>query len=1064
MKDDVRSPGLRFEILGPLSVSSDVTKVDLGAPRQRALLALLLIHVGSVVSLPVIINAIWGSNPPSKVTGTLQAYVSRLRKLLHEHDRSIRLVHHLQGYLLEADAQLVDAAVFEAKARDCRELLKSGDLEVARSTAWSALELWKGTPMGELYGYDFAVAEADRLEHLRLRVLEVWAQACLELHAYGEVTLRLGEELCRNPGLERLGGQLMVAQYHSGQSADALLTYERMRNAVAEDLGADLSRELQALHGKILRQELEASPVSESAGRTAPAPGSAPVPAPPESKKPAPSVSPQPGDRLIGRQAEMQRLERLLAGARSGRGHLLLVCGEQGIGKTRLLQHSERCLAASGFRTVRSQCIGALSAPGYWTWDHVVRQLEVASDASMAVAADLVAHEDWLPEQHLTHQMRIVQAVLSAAERTPAVLLLEDLHLAPVPALEVLQLLVKQIIRARVMILATLRDHELAKNPAVRRAVGRILQESSSSLLRLEGLAEEESHELIASASGAAPSPNEALRLQRASGGNPFLLLSMVSAQTTGKRLQRSSVPLELREMLHGRLSECSPGTLDVLTLCAVIGMSVHRPLLADLLSTLELPHTLIDDAVQTGLLRHDRTADGRLSFVHGLTRDFLLDDTQPVTLARWHQHVATTLALRFQPGDDAAEIRRHCLAAARLLGARMGVRPLLTLADREQARFAHAAALHWLEGAASVVAALPGDQQTSALKLQLRKRMIRLHALIEGYGSDRVEKILWHAQQLERTFDRTQPTGLLHIQAMSAITAGQYSQAAEIAVLLYELADHGGGRAARSAACYVEGVTLYVSGRPDEALGALTQGVEIIDSLLDASCAPTRLSALLRDQRIDYRAYLALSHCLRGDEIQTQRYRSQLLHLTRSDRYIRPWDRAFARYVDALIAITEDDVQRAWLAGRAGRDLAVRCRLPFWHRMLAVPLGWAEVHQGMHERGLARMRKALHDSARHRTLLRRTLHLGLLADALHRMGAHDEARRTITSAAEEIEERDEYFCFLPQWPFARLLGESDTGSTAAHQVDHERRLIGMSRVGDGRGGFCSVSSPRRFK
>ncbi|MEU8785353.1 BTAD domain-containing putative transcriptional regulator [Streptomyces sp. NPDC048637] len=1020
-------------------MSSGERTVDLGAPRQRALLALLLIHVGNVVSLPTIIKAIWGTSPPSQVTGTLQAYVSRLRKLLHRHDRTIRLVHHLQGYLLEADARLVDAAVFETKIRECRELLKAGDLDAARSTAWAALELWKGTPLGELYGYEFAVAEADRLEHVRLRALEVWAQACLGLGAYEEVTVRLGEELRRNPGLERLGGQLMTAQYHSGQSAEALLTYERMRHAVAEDLGADLSRELQALHGKILRQELAAAPVPEPADRTALAPASAAAPVPPEAEKPEPPVSPPPGDRFGGRQAEMQRLKRLLAGAGSGHGHVVLVYGEQGIGKTWLLQQAERCLAATEFRVVRSHCVGSLPDPGYWTWEHIVRQLESGSGAGGNVAVDVVAQADWLPEQHLTHQMRICQAVLAAAERTPVVLLLEDLHLAHVPVLEVLQLLVKQIGQARVMVVATLRDHELAKEPAVRRAVGRILQEGNTSMLRLEGLAEEQSRELIASASGAAPSPGEAQQLQRASGGNPFLLLSAVCAQSGGERRERSSVPFEVREVLHERLSECSSDTLDVLTLCAVMGMDVHRPLLADLLSTLGLPQTLIDDAVQTGLLRHDRSVDGRLSFAHGLTRDFLLDGTQPVTRARWHHRVATILSVRSRPGDDAAEIRRHCLAAARLLGARAGVRPLLALADREQARFSHAAALHWLEAAASVVAALPGDEPTSAVELQLRKRMMWLQALMEGYGSARVEKILWHAQKLERAFDGTQPTGLLHAQAMRAITAGQYPEAAEIGGLLYELADHGGGPEARSAACYVGGVTLYVSGRLDEALAALAQGVEIIDTLLVAPRVPLRPSALLRDQRIDYRAYLALGHCLNGDRVQTRRYRSELLHLTQSDRYDRPWDRAFARYVDALIAVTEHDVQGAWLAGRAGLDLAARCQLPFWHRMLAVPLGWAEVHQGMHEQGLARMRKALEDAARHRTVLRRTLHLGLLADALHRAGAHDEARRTSAAAVKEIEERGEYFCYRPQWPFAALLREHDTGITAAQHVDHER-------------------------
>ncbi|WP_197358452.1 AAA family ATPase, partial [Streptomyces clavuligerus] len=765
------------------------------------------------------------------------------------------------------------------------------------------------------------------------------------------------------------------------------------------------------------------------------------APAETEDPEPAPPPPPPPGGRLIGRRAELRRLRLLLTKTRAGHGHVLLVCGEQGIGKTRLLEHTEHTLAAGAFRVVRSHCVATLPAPGYWPWEHLVRQLDPDSGLGDDGDADPVAQAEWLPEHHLTHQMRICRTVLAAARRTPLLLILEDLHLAHAPVLDVLQLLVKQIGQAPVMVVATLREHDLARDPAVRRAVGRILQAGNTGTLRLDGLTEEQSRELIVSVAGAPFAPHDAQRLQRASGGNPFLLLSMVTGEDGTQEWARPCVPFEVREVLHERLSECSPSTQDVLTLCAVLGMSVRRPLLTDIMSTLDIPHTALDDALGTGLLRHDRNTDGMVHFAHGLTRDFLLDDTPPVTRARWHHRVAATLALRFQQGDDHAEIRRHCLAAARLLGARAGVRPLLALADREQSRFSHAEALRWLESAVAVVAALPRDQPVSAVELQLRKRMMALHALMDGYGSARVETFLSQVTQWEHVFDNTQPTGLLHVQALSALTTGRHEQAAELAGLLHELADHGGGPEARSAACYVDGVTLYVGGRVDEALAALAQGTEITDALLAGHrrTAAPHGGGHLQDRRIDFRAYLALGHCLSGDRIQTQRYRTELLHLTQSERYDRPWDRAFARYVDALIAVTECDVQGVWLAARAGLDLAARCQLPFWQRMLAVPLGWAEVHQGAHDKGLARMREALHEAARHRTLLRRTLHLGLLADALQYTGAREQARRTMSSAVREIERRGEYFCLRPQWPWARLLHSHGTSAAAEHRVVHGR-------------------------
>ncbi|MFL4945922.1 BTAD domain-containing putative transcriptional regulator [Streptomyces sp. MMS24-I31] len=1003
-------------------------RIDLGPPRQRALLAVLLTHVGRVVPLTSIIKAIWGHNPPRQVTGTLQAYVSRLRKVLRHHDRSVQLTHHLHGYLLDADARLVDAVVFEAKVKDCRRLLKAGDLEGASSAAWSALELWKGKPLGELCDYEFAVLEADRLEQVRLRALDVWAQACLRMGAYEEVAVQLGEELRRNPSLERLGGQLMTAQYHSGQPAEALLTYERIRTAVAEELGVDLSRELQDLHGEILRQELTDSAVAGPPSRTVLPPRTAQAPEP---TAPRAAVSPPPsGDRLVGRQGEVERLQVLLEGVRRGRGRLLLVLGEQGMGKTRLV-HEMAQLAGAGVCVVRSSCSAVPSSPVYWVWEQAVLQLGREDTDRGADQPPLQAQRT--PEQHFAYQMQTCQAVLLAAERGPLILLLEDLHFADVRVLELLHLLVRHISHAPVMVLATMRDHELAKDRALRRAVGRILQEGNSGTVRLRGLTEGQSRELIAAVRGTMPPQDEVRRLHRASGGNPFLLHSLLATPTTGEGPEGHPVPFEAREVLYERLSNCSADAFDVLTLCAVIGTRVRRPLLAGVLSLRGLPQNLVDDVLQTGLLRPDPADEGQLTFTHGLVRDLLVQDAQPLIRARWHHDVAAVLAARFQPGNATAEIRHHCLQASRVLGADEGLRPLLNLADQAQQRFFHAESLRYLVDVASVIAALPRDEPTSAVELRLRKQMMWLHALLEGYGSPRVTQAFGQARQLEQTFDITQPTELLHTQAIAAIAEGRYSAAAETAGLLHELAEHGGGEEARSAACYADGVTLHVSGRLDEALAALGQGVDIIDRLLNESGGQVGLSALLNDQRIDYRAYLALTHWLSGDRTRAQHYRSELLQLTQSDRYDRPWDRAFARYVDALLAVAEGDVQGAWRAGRAGVDLTARCQLTYWHRMLAVPLGWAEVYEGRTERGLARIRSAVRDAAGHRTLLRRTLHLGLLADALRHTGADDAARQVIARAAREIEERGEHVYLRPQWPFASLLRENPAGVPSAH-------------------------------
>ncbi|MFD4791465.1 hypothetical protein ACFWN1_31375 [Streptomyces sp. NPDC058459] len=542
--------------------------------------------------------------------------------------------------------------------------------------------------------------------------------------------------------------------------------------------------------------------------------------------------------------------------------------------------------------------------------------------------------------------------------------------------------------------------------------------------MHLRDLTDRQTRELIASVTGTVPAPDRVRHLRHATGGNPFLLLSMATTETNGEAREEQSIPFEVREVLHERLRAFPPKAVDVLNLCAVIGTVVQRPLVEDVLAERGLPRMLVDDALSTGLLQTDPADENLLRFAPGLVRDLLLEDASPLTRAERHRDVAKVLARKFRPGDDTAETRRHVVATTRVLGAREGLHPLLLTADRAQGRFCHSEALHQLEDAAAVLSELPRDESTSTVELDVHKRMLWLYGLLEGYGSPRVGHLFVRARELERTVDGTQPTDLLHTRAIIALTSGRYTTAAQTAGLLYELAEHGGGPLARSAACYADGVTLHVTGRLNEALATLSQGARIMDNLVADRHPMAHRNPILTDQSIDFRAYLALTHWLMGDRAGAQHYRSELLRLTKSDRYDRPWDRAFARYVDAVIAVAEGDVERASLAGRAGLDLATRCQLTYWCLMVSVPLGWAEVYQGMPEAGLPRIRKAIDAATDDRTLLRRTLHLGLLADALQHTGAADEAHQTIAQAAQEIEERGEYVYFRTHWPFASLLHE----------------------------------------
>jgi YVTN family beta-propeller protein len=236
---------LEFRILGPFEVLEDDRRLVLGGPRQRALLAILLLHRGEVVSSDRLIDELWGERPPATAAKTLQGYVSHLRKALGDG----LLVTRGGGYVLQADD--VDADRFAALVEEAR----SADARRARERLGSALELWRGEPLADLAYEPFAQAEVARLREERLGALEDLVDADLALGRHVAVVGELEALVAKHPGRERLLAQLMLALYRCGRQADALEAYRRGRRTLHDELGLEPGPELQALERQILNHD-----------------------------------------------------------------------------------------------------------------------------------------------------------------------------------------------------------------------------------------------------------------------------------------------------------------------------------------------------------------------------------------------------------------------------------------------------------------------------------------------------------------------------------------------------------------------------------------------------------------------------------------------------------------------------------------------------------------------------------------------------------------------------------------------------------------------------------------
>ena len=241
---------MHFRVLGPLEVDAGGGPVPLGGPKQRAVLAHLLIRANQLVPADNLVDEIWGDEPPEKARNVLQSYVSHLRKAVGR-DRIQSLA---PGYRLRLDHSELDATRFDALMRDAKKALPV-DPDIAVGTLDDALALWRGPALADLADQPSLLAEAARLDELRLEAQEVRVEGLVAGGAEARAIGELEALLVHHPWRESLWGLLMLAYYREGRQAEALNAFQRAREILADELGIDPSPELLRLHERILKQE-----------------------------------------------------------------------------------------------------------------------------------------------------------------------------------------------------------------------------------------------------------------------------------------------------------------------------------------------------------------------------------------------------------------------------------------------------------------------------------------------------------------------------------------------------------------------------------------------------------------------------------------------------------------------------------------------------------------------------------------------------------------------------------------------------------------------------------------
>ncbi|WP_326588993.1 AfsR/SARP family transcriptional regulator [Streptomyces sp. NBC_01294] len=334
---------ISISMLGALEVrGEDGSGVGVGGTRLRALLILLALEPGRVVASELLIDGIWQDDPPSGATNALQALVSRLRRALP----GVEVESHPAGYRLAVEPDAVDVVRFERLASTGRGAL-ARDPDTAARVLREALELWRGPALLDVAGSDFFRAPVTRLSELRMAALEDRIEADLRVGRGRDLTGELTALVAEHPLREGLAGALMRSLVAAGRPAEALTVYGNAREALAEELGADPSPELSALHTAVLRGEVPAGPPAAPAPARVPA---APQPADAQQQQQQqqthqPQPTPTPTNlraglaSFVGRDDDLAHVHALM-----DRFRLTTLTGPGGAGKTRLAVQSARPL------------------------------------------------------------------------------------------------------------------------------------------------------------------------------------------------------------------------------------------------------------------------------------------------------------------------------------------------------------------------------------------------------------------------------------------------------------------------------------------------------------------------------------------------------------------------------------------------------------------------------------------------------------------------------------------------------------------------------------------------
>ncbi|MGH8960578.1 MAG: ATP-binding protein [Jatrophihabitantaceae bacterium] len=1007
---------LHISLLGEQVIKSATGNARTRSSRTVELVAFLVVHAGCPQARQRIAMLFWPDSTDEQALTNLRRELHHLRSALQD-DSSLVVTSKQLGWQ-DTDTCRVDVRAFEAGHRAAMLAVGAGDTHTALERAAAAVDVYRGELLPAAFD-DWLLEARSELERKCVELVDLVCAARTKLGDLPGAADAARRRIQLRP-LEELGyRRLIELQGELGDRAGAVSTYHHCASVLERELGIEPDPATRRALDRLL-------------ARTVASPAGPPRTAPPSGRSgPAPS-------RLIGRNAELGLVHELWRRAADGRPSLALVCGDPGVGKTRLVAELAGLVGQHGAVVASAQCFGtagqlALSPVADWLRAPAVRtamdaldpvwQVEVerlvpsggpsgrAVAASGPVPSSRAMVDAW--QRHRFYE-GLARALIAVGR--PLLLVLDNLQWCDQETLSFLTFGLGLTADAPVMVAATVRDGGssavLADWTARMRATGLLTE------LVLKPLDLTDTVRLAETITGRPLATDDADLLQAATGGFPLHIVE--AARSSAERGADGPLPADdLAAVLRNRLEQVTASAREVAGLAAAVGRNFSLDLLTEA-SDLDADSVVraVDELWRHRILRE--LGDG-YDFSHDLLRDAAYAQISPPQRWLLHRRIAQGLELLHADEPDAvsAQLAEQCARGGRGERAVAYYRRAADVAGR---MYAHAEAIRLLEEALAIVRALPDSLVRSRKELQLLEAMAAPLNARYGYSSSALRQTLERSIELaETTGQRSSAlTGLVGLWT-SQFVQGYAQDAHRTATRALALVDPG-SELSGPAHFAVAGSAVSL-GRPAEALRHFE---------LAAEFGTTQSLSVGTRPDVHGRAWAAHAHWLLGHDEDALTTCTAAIALARTSD--TPYSLAVALAYGCITHQLRQDVGALRESVAELRGLCERYDFAYYREWGLILDGWSRTDGS----GLQIARRGVERLSAAGSFARMPYWLSLVADLAHRDGQPETARSKLDAAAAAGLARDDVW-WLPE--VLRMRAAYDDGDAAVARLESATAL-----------------------